>query len=469
MCVVCVSAITAVSLLSPSPAPVDTKSVVSYEFTNKACSRSNVNKVVGNKICLPNGKVYRWAIKKESKAPVAIPTPKPIPVAPEAPKPVVEEYKQPTVNSINVEACKIKEVSNQRGMTGAGFPVWNALTQKTGTVKWALVPVDFKDLRGEENFRVRVDEQMKLLSEWYYTVSEGNLKVEWVVLDKWVTLPGSSSDYIITQSNSPAENAKIAQFWKTAMDESDKQFDYSNIQTVNFLLPKEENIMAASMQGFPWNDAVKNYTTNEGKVSSFTVVGKYFERPGRTYWSYWAHEYGHVIGLPHIGSSYASNPFHSLDLMGSQDGPTRDLSGWLRFIAGWMPDSKVYCQDSSTFKNTDITLVPLNSSDNGVKMAVILLPNSKALIIESRRVSKYSCSTETPWNGVLAYIYDAKLGHGQEFLIPIAPANRKIESSSCGTPGAINTMLNKGDKVTIEGLSIEVLSDGKYNSIRINK
>ena len=58
-----------------------------------------------------------------------------------------------------VERCMIKEVSNMRGMTGAGFPEWNSLTTKTGTVKWALIPIDFPDLQGEENFKVRVDDK----------------------------------------------------------------------------------------------------------------------------------------------------------------------------------------------------------------------------------------------------------------------------------------------------------------------
>jgi len=166
MRVIFISAVTAVSLLSPI-APAVEKNVVSYEFTNKSCSRSNVNKVVGDKICLANGKVYRWAIKKESKP---TPTPTPIPVAILAP--VVTpaptkntNYMPPSVPSDNVELCKIKEISNSRGMTGAGFPEWNSLTPRMGTVKWALIPIDFSDLHGEVNFRSRIDNQTKMLSD----------------------------------------------------------------------------------------------------------------------------------------------------------------------------------------------------------------------------------------------------------------------------------------------------------------
>ena len=167
MCVLCVSVVTAASLLSPvvpSSLPIE-KNIVSYEFTNKACSKSNLNKVVDNKICLKNGKVYRWAIKKESKIPVITPIPIPVPKTTSVPTPTPTPTQKPDLieKGLNVNLCKMKEVSNARAMTGAGFPLWNSLTPRVGTVKWALIPIDFPDLAGEKNFRSRVDQQMSLL------------------------------------------------------------------------------------------------------------------------------------------------------------------------------------------------------------------------------------------------------------------------------------------------------------------
>jgi M6 family metalloprotease-like protein len=401
----------------------------------------------------------------------ATPAPAPTVTVTASPSPspaaiVKEIYSSPTYLSLDVENCKIKESSSQRGMTGAGFPLWKTLTPSTGTVKWALIPIDFPDLPGEANFRIRVDEQMKLLSKWYENVSEGKFKVEWVVLDKWVTIPELSTNYLIPQSNSPAESSKIAQFWKTAMDESDKSFDFSNIQTVNFVLPKGENIMAASMQGFPWNDAVKNYTTKEGKISSFSVVGKYMESQSESYWSYWAHEFGHAIGLPHIGGSYSSNAFQPLDLMGHQGGLTRELSGWIRFYAGWMPDEKVYCQEKERFKTVDLSLVPLSNSESGIKMSVIKISDTKAVVIESRRVNEFNISKDPSLSGVLAYVYDAKLGHGENFLIPVVPDGRTKKNGYYAD--YINPIMKSGDTATVEGLKIEILQNGLFDKIRIS-
>jgi len=468
MCIICVSTVTVVSLFLPGQVPsqvatqsapiINKNNVKEYEFTNKSCSKSNLNKINNNTICLKNGKVYRWAKIKNTPTPTPTPTPKELTI-----------YQEPTQPSKNVELCKIKEVSNSRGRTGAGFPIWNTMTPSIGTVKWALIPIDFPDLTGEANFKTRVDDQMSLLSEWFDTVSEGKFKVEWVVLDKWVTLPNKTNDYKILHSVNLNNAANGPRLFKDAMDAADPVFDFSNIQTVNFILPKGQTFLGETSQGFPWDQPVIDYTSKEGKIASYSIPGVFFDRPEKMYWSYWAHEFGHAIGLPHIGSSHSPNPFHGLDLMGSQDGPSRELSGWLRFIAGWMPDEKIYCQDVTFLKPTTLTLAPLSSSIPGLKMAIIKVSETRQIIIESRRVTKFSCSTSQARNGVLVYTYDATLGHGQEFLKPVEPAGRPLEGNSCGTVGDRDALLRSSDTINIEGIKITVISSGTSDYIKIEK
>jgi M6 family metalloprotease-like protein len=381
----------------------------------------------------------------------------------------------PSQPSSDVSLCKINEISSNRprfenslptGFPRATFP----FATKTGTVKWALVPIDFSDIKGESNFRSRVDDQMKLLSEWFETVSEGKFKVEWVVAKNWTTLPGKSSDYKIPFSDGPDRSPEIAEFWRKAISETDKSFDYTNVQTVNFILPLSQTVVTESLQGFPWEQAVKNYVTQEGKISSFSIPGVFFNSLNRQYWSYWAHEFGHAMGLPHIGSSREPNPFLGLDIMGNQDGYTRELTGWMRFVAGWLDDEKVYCQELQKLVSTDLTLVPLSGSKNGIKMAVIPISDSKALIVESRRETKFSCNMPTKKNGVLTYVYDATRSHGENFLIPLTPAGRSNESSSnCPVSPYPDPILRQGEKMKFEGVMIEVLESKDMDRIRISK
>jgi hypothetical protein len=254
------------------------------------------------------------------------------------------------------------------------------------------------------------------------------------------------------------------------MTESDKVFDFTGIQTVNFILPKGQDFVQEGLQGFPWQPEVKAVVTNEGSVSSFSIAGRFFDKLNRKYWSYWVHEFGHAMALPHIGNSRDPNPFLGSDIMANQDGETRELSGWLRFVAGWLDDEKVYCQELSTLKNTEVTLVPLSESGNGVKMVVVPISETKAVVIESRRENKFSCKMPSKRNGVLVYTYDATLMHGENFLKPITPEGRNNENSSnCPVVPYPDSILYKGQEISVEGVTIEVVDSLNYDKIKISK
>jgi hypothetical protein len=161
--------------------------------------------------------------------------------------------------------------------------------------------------------------------------------------------------------------------------------------------------------------------------------------------------------------------------MGGQDGPSRELSGWLRFYARWLPDEKVYCKETKNLTNVELTLAPLSGKEEGIKLAIFPLNSTRAVMVESRRVTKFSCTTPTVRNGVLVYIYDATLGHGENFLIQASPPGRVLEQDSCGSLNGRSSgptkdeLLHEGDKISVEGITIEVLAHGNYDKIRISK
>ena len=217
--------------------------------------------------CNKSGKKLVWNNGVAVKMPT--PTPAVTVAATPTPTPKIESitYSPPSQPSANIQTCEIKEKNKNRenpptSLLPTGFPR-HTIAQKTGTVKWALIPLDFSDLQGEANFRSRIDEQMKLTSEWFETVSEGKFKVEWVVADKWVRLPNPSSDYKIDRSDNLDRVPNGLKLWNDAMTQSDKVFDFTGVQTVNFILPKGEDFITETSQGFPWDAAVKNLVTND--------------------------------------------------------------------------------------------------------------------------------------------------------------------------------------------------------------
>ena len=430
------------------------------------CKKAGITSVVFSKTytCVKSGKKLVWnkGVIVNKSSPTSTPKTESI------------SYTPPSQQSANIENCKIVEKTKNRlsvgpSMLPTGFPR-HTIAQKTGTVKWALIPLDFSDLPGEVNFKSRIDEQMKLTSEWFETVSEGKFKVEWVVADKWVRLPNPTNDYKIDRSDNLDRVPNGPKLWNDAMTQSDKVFDFTGVQTVNFILPKGQNFINETSQGFPWDAAVKNLVTNEGSVSSFSIPGKFMDYEKRGYWSYFVHEFGHAMAMPHVGNSRDPNPFLGLDIMANQDGESKELSGWMRFVAGWLDDEKVYCQELSTLKSTEVTLVPLSGSGNGIKMVVVPISETKVLLIESRRENKFSCQMPSKRNGVLVYSYNPTLMHGEDFLKPITLEGRSNESSSnCPVVPYPNPILYKGQKITVDGITIEVIDSLNLDKVRLTR
>ena len=455
---------------NPSPSPSPSSNWVD-PLEGKPCT--NIYEKLPNQIfelvCLPykdthpgsSDTTLYWA-QNLHPGDFTFPSPAPIPLQ-------NVSYKAPTIPSLNVTTCQIRENNKVRKDLPTGFPRISPLTPNSGTLKWALIPVDFADLPGEKDFRTRIDAQMKLASDWYETVSGGRLKIEWVVAKDWVRLPGVSTDYKIPYSEDPTRSPQVRDFFRRALPEADKAFDFTGIKTANFILPKGQRIVPESGQGFPWDKEMKLTVTQEGVLDSFSILGSVFDVPGMTYWQYWAHEFGHAIGIPHVGTSRVIRPFQALELMGSDGGPARDLAGWLRYVTGWLEDNQVYCQDATSLSSTELTLVPLNEKTSGIKMAVVKINDAKAVIIESRRVTKFGCTPESYREGVLVYSYDATKGHNEEMFIHAVPAGRKYEKATCFAPQTQDPLLRTGDKVTFEGITIEVTTHGTLDQIKISK
>jgi hypothetical protein len=375
------------------------------------------------------------------------------------------------VPSENIETCKIKQTGNDS--VRSGFPAATPLYQSSGVVKWALIPLDFVDLPGEANFKSRVQEQMDYASEWADVTSEGRLQIQWKVQESWIRLPGLSKDYAIPVSDnngfgSPAQQS----VWTRVVTEADKYFDFTGIQAVQFILPAGQGIIEYGIKGNAWFDVVKNFKTNEGtRIELFSIPSTFLEEAnsGRNFWSWWMYHYIGGLGIAKYGGSRIATPMMTYVIQGVTEGE-RDLGGWIRFLIGWMPEDRVYCRTATNLTKLDLTLVPLtDNKSEGVKLAVIPLSETKALILESRRVTKFSCTTRTERNGVLAYVYDSTLGHQDEYFKPISPEGRQVENYSCFANPTTDLLLHEGDTVTFQGVKIEMLKHGDYDQIRLTR
>jgi len=231
----------------------------------------------------------------------------------------------------------------------------------------ALIPIDWVDTPGSTTQLASLTSQAQKVTDWFDQVSEGRLKVEWTIHPTWIRLPGNSGEYRVPYSGARSETAS---FYGKVIPAVDPNFNFSGIQVANFVLPSGQGVVRESVQDWPWEQFVAR-ATNEGALVSAATPGAFFDVPPREYWAYWVHEFGHVLQLAHVGSSFRWSSMHGFEMMASQDGPTRELSGWMRFLAGWLADEQIYCQERVSLQPTTIMLNPLSERSPGVKTAII--------------------------------------------------------------------------------------------------
>ena len=498
MCIVCQTAMSAaavlVSLLPTIPdalVPADS----SASIAGKRCTaRGTTRTAAGIRYqCVAGGATLRWKkVGTKTKSAVTTSTTTPTTTTTSTTTPTtttVEPYREPTVASAARSLCKLQDQSRMRTSNGdllVGFPLIEKNFASRGTFTFALIPIDFADLPGEANVMSRVNSQIQLMTDWYEMVSDGRVKIEWRVQQNWVRVPGEAGSYALNRSRSDDNSLAVAAFRA-----ADSGFDFSGVRAVAFVLPAAQTFMSEGVQGFLHSQFgyAGGYATSEGRVFNYMIAGSYFDRQYKSYWSYWAHETGHMFPLVDLydqntqwwigkQTEIPGGPFSGFDMMASQDGPSRTLSGWLRFVMGWLSDEQVFCKPLSELGTATATLVPIDNRTSGLKVVLIPISESKVLVIESRRTNdKFDCEgtgVSTPtWrarNGVIVYTADMTLGHGEGFQALVAPPGRGLQQlGTCSAPSQFDAILGVGDAVSTNGVRVRVVSSGLYDTIEVSR
>lgn len=385
-------------------------------------------------------------------------------------------YAPPSVASGPLDACRLPDRSAERlrfGNLHAGFPPLTHNLGLGGSFTVALIPVDFADLPGEPQPVRRVADQMRRFSDWWAMVSGGRARFDWRVLDGWVRVPGRSSDYAIARSG--ASDARIAD---AALAAADPSFDFGGVSVVYFILPAGQRILGESVQGF--RHTRFRFDTAEGPIENYALPGAFFDAPNRTYWSYWAHETGHMFPMPDLylhsdqwglrsTSPVPGGPFSGFDLMSNQDGPSRTLSTWLRFLQGWLDDAQVWCAPAGPV-SARVVLAPVDSALPGTKAAMVPIGETSMVVVESRRPNpRFDCASPNR-SGTIVYLVDSTLGTGEGELRLVAPEGRGLVfPTSCATPQQLDAVMRPGDSVVAGGVTVRVESSGAYDVVTITR
>jgi hypothetical protein len=162
-------------------------------------------------------------------------------------------------------------------------------------------------------------------------------------------------------------------------------------------------------------------------------------------------------------------PFSGFDLMSNQDGPSRTLSTWLRFLQGWLRDEQVWCAPAGPLA-ARVVLVPVDSALPGTKAAMLPIGETTMVVVESRRPNpRFDCGSPNR-SGAIVYMVDSTLGTGEGQLQLVAPSGRGLVSpTSCATPWQLDAVMVPGDTVVAGGVTVRVEASGAYDVVTITR
>ena len=401
------------------------------------------------------------------------------------PRPLfMDTYKEPSRTSKSLDLCKVQETSAVRKRISeiktsfpvesiTGFPKTESRIPSSGTIRFIAIPIDWSDSPGEANFVDNWKEQFEIFTDWASTVSEGKVKVDITIHNKWIRMPGSSTSYSVPFSEA---NPQSGEFWSKVLPTIDPLIDFTSYQFAIFILPSGQKFVKESIQDLNPGGAIKDYPPKEGKLLAFLGTGMYFEMWNVKQWTYFAHELGHLLDLAHGGEGRSYSTMSGLDIMFSQDGPSRTLSGWWRFLANWLEPSQLFCDDVNNFDELDISLAPIDGTAKGVKVVILRISPTKVLVVESRRYTKFDNEkrqslfqrelVKEDWNGILVYEYDATLGHATDFFSPVA-SNTAL--SEYNWDSVTRYITKESEVVEHAGLKLSLTKSGNFDALNIRK
>jgi M6 family metalloprotease-like protein len=317
----------------------------------------------------------------------------------------------------------------------------------SGTLNVPVMLLNFADTTSS-NTRKEFDDFLfsnsKGLNAYYDEVSYGKLDIQGGssgVID-WVKLPEDHQYY--GKNNSAGYDANIGVMIEDALSIADSTVDFSQYADVNedctvdliaFVYQGNGEHQGVGADNDIWahkysmdyleseGDGNGKYETNDicpSDSNKKMVINDYFVAPelsnagGRANVGTFAHEFGHVFGLPDLydtngstdGSTAGAGDW-SLMASGSKTGPTRDgespahISVWGKYMLGWVDPVKV--------NGTNLSDYELNESANNAEAILFENPsnNKEYFIVENKNGRGFDAFT--PGQGLLVWHIDDEL------------------------------------------------------------
>jgi M6 family metalloprotease-like protein len=365
---------------------------------------------------------------------------------------LVQNFLNPSHSSAATEAttidsCKLAKVV--REPLTAGFPREASLIPSTGKVRNLFLFVDFPDNPSKSNSKKFADNYFTTAKKFLENISYGKITPELTVSSKVFRINKNSASYkMFTDGQGDAPGLV-----QDALSAADSEIDFNSFDLVTVVPP--ENTKNIKTSG-AYTSGANAFKTKDRNFPSAIVIGgnklSNFSQPGFG-WSFYAHEFGHVLGITHPFKYIEGKPGPIWDLMGNGGTSVPEFIGWHRLVLNWMADEDLVCLSTESKGTFEQTLKPLNSKEAGKKLLITPLSATQALVVEVRRQSSFDKLTPKE-TGILVYLVDVTKGDDQGIITIISSKKTTKDTQILGS-------LKSGEKVSYKGITIQVISSNK--------
>ena len=394
---------------------------------------------------------------------------------------------------VSIDVCKLQNSASKVADANfglVGFPLVNSDKngmKLKGTNEVLIVPIDFPDFPGGNSVLSQLEYDKKWLVDWYDYFSGGKSKFNVTTINKWVRMPKERSAYPSDAKTkdvfAPDHGRRMAAQAQPFIDEITKEVDLRKFSTVYFFYPDGEiTFVDFIIRNLPFK--IKEGTVNLNLFS----WGKNLEGMETLKWSYYIHETMHDFNI----TMHAPGNGWPLSIGSNQSGISLTLNPWEQFLFDWLPADQIYCDDVANLKKATISLSPVEREDRQTKMAVIRLTPTKAIVVESHGIDKWSDfkfgdrAFPPGFYSIMTYIVDldknsrpptnadATSASNDDWAWGVwqkvqgGPSNRfNVSVGERKNLGDYVAVL--GDSFVIEGVRIKFVGTGDYETIEISR
>jgi hypothetical protein len=388
-----------------------------------------------------------------------------------------------------MSASKADRTGRNSGGGQVGFPLADSAKNGmliNGINEVLIVPIDFPDFPGESGLKAQLEYDTKWLVDWYNYFSDGKSKFNVTTIDSWLRMPKARSGYPTDSKNTNPTAADSVQRQagqaQPFVDEISKKVDLSKFSTVYVFFPEGEyELSDFIIRNWP-------FKTKEGvKNLNYFSWGRNLTGMETLKWSFYIHETVHDFNI--IG--HAPGNGWPLGIMTSQSGISYAINPWEQFLLDWLPSDQIYCDEVANLKPVKLSLSPMEREDKQTKMVVLKLSSTRAIVIESHGIDKWSNfkfgdRTFPPgFYSVMAYIIDLDKqvappvnndGSSQNndewawaVWQKVARTSNEFNMNVGDRQNLRDYVAVQGDVFVIEGVRIKFVGTGDFETIEISR